>query len=112
MNFFNFFKLLQVNEVTKTLFKHASTAELMSKLEPSLVQSIIQPVGLAPKKSVYIVSLSKILVDKYEGRVPSTFSELESLPGVGHKTASVVMSQLFGVPSFAGRLFFFLSLRR
>ena len=91
----------KVNEVTKVLFKHASTPEAMAKLSPTFVQQIIQPVGLAPRKSVYIVELSKKLVETFNSKIPSTFEELESLPGVGHKTASVLMSQLFGVPSFA-----------
>jgi endonuclease-3 len=91
----------KVNEVTRTLFKHGPTPYKMSCLEPSFVQSIIQSVGLAPKKASYIIDLSKALVDRFQGEVPSTFEELESLPGVGHKTASVVMSQSFGVPAFA-----------
>ena len=73
----------------------------MSKLDPTFVQRIIQPVGLAPKKSQYIVNMSQELVARFAGSIPSTYDELESLPGVGHKTASVIMSQVFGVPSFA-----------
>lgn len=95
------FPFVQVNEVTKVLFQHATSAEEMSKLDPTFVQGIIQPVGLAPKKSQYIVNMSQELVARFEGAIPSTYEELESLPGVGHKTASVIMSQVFGVPSFA-----------
>eukprot|EP01041_Mallomonas_annulata_P012280 gene12280-25826_t len=91
----------KVNDVTKELFRFGSTPEKMAKLDPTFVQSIIQPVGLAPKKALYIVNLSRNLVERYNGVVPSTYEDLESLPGVGHKTASVVMSQSFGEPSFA-----------
>ena len=91
----------KVNEVTKILFKNATTAKEMAKLDVDFVQKIIQPVGLAPKKAQYIVKLSQMIVDKFAGEVPSTFEDLESLPGVGHKTASVLMSQLFSVPSIA-----------
>lgn len=87
--------------MTSVLFKHAATPLEMSQLDPLFVQSIIQPVGLAPKKSKYIVNLSKDLVEKFNGAIPCSYEELESLPGVGHKTASVIMSQVFGVPSFA-----------
>lgn len=87
--------------MTKVLFQHASTPEAMSKLDPAFVEGVIKTVGLAPKKSRYIVDMSKALVEKFNGQVPGTFDALESLPGVGHKTASVVMSQVFGVPSFA-----------
>lgn len=91
----------KVNEVTRVLFDQADTPEKMMKLTPSHVQSIIQPVGLAPKKSHFVVELSKMLVERFNGQVPGSYEELESLPGVGHKTASVIMSQLFGQPSFA-----------
>jgi endonuclease-3 len=90
-----------VNQVTQNLFPIASTPELLSNLTIPDVQRIIQPVGLANKKAEYIVNLSKKLVREFGGQVPSTFRELESLPGVGHKTASVIMSQVFGVPSIA-----------
>jgi endonuclease-3 len=90
-----------VNQVTQHLFPIASTPELLSNLSISDVQRIIQPVGLANKKAEYIVNISRKLVGEFGGQVPSTFRELESLPGVGHKTASVVMSQVFGVPSIA-----------
>lgn len=90
----------KVNEVTKELFRRAPTALDLSRMDPSEVEEIIRTVGLAPKKAVYLVSLSKKIVDKFGGEVPNSFDELESLPGVGHKTASVVMSQSFGVPAF------------
>ncbi len=73
----------------------------MSKLTPSFVEQIIKPVGLAPGKSKNIVALSQMICDRFHGEVPNTFDDLKSLPGVGHKTASVIMSQLFGVSAFA-----------
>ncbi|MDC3024235.1 endonuclease III [Alphaproteobacteria bacterium] len=90
----------RVNKVTPLLFKKASNPFDMSKLPKTTIYNIIRPCGLAPKKSNAIKSLSKILIQKYKGEVPQSFSELEMLPGVGHKTASVVMSQGFGVPAF------------
>lgn len=84
----------KVNEVTKPLFEVAGTPQLMSAMTASEIQKIIQPVGLAPKKSVYLQKLSQKLIDDFDGQVPSTYENLESLPGVGHKTASVVMSQV------------------
>jgi len=90
----------RVNKVTPILFKKANNAKLMQKLKVNTIYSIIRPCGLAPKKSKAIYNLSKILVNKYNGRVPESFAELEKLPGVGHKTASVVMSQGFGHPAF------------
>jgi len=91
---------VSVNKVTPALFKLAATPEKMSKLSPEKILSIIKTVGLAPGKSRNIQQLSQILVEKHQGKVPQTFEELEALPGVGHKTASVVMSQAFGVPAF------------
>jgi endonuclease-3 len=91
----------KVNDVTKKLFKEASTAEAMAKLGPSRIEEIIHSVGLAPKKSVYLSKLSQTLVEKFEGKIPNNLKDLESLSGVGRKTASVIMSQSFGVPSFA-----------
>jgi len=85
----------KVNEVTKELFRIANTPDLMSKLDSNEVQRIIQPVGLAPTKAKNIVALSKLLIEKFDGKVPCTYEDLESLPGVGHKTASVVMSTVF-----------------
>jgi endonuclease-3 len=72
----------------------------MSKVPVAKIKEIIRPCGLSPKKSEAISGLSNILMDKFKGQVPETFEDLESLPGVGHKTASVVMSQAFGVPAF------------
>ena len=91
----------RVNQVTPKLFKLASTPEKMSKLSQEKIYKIIKPCGLGPKKSKAIKSLSLILVKKYNSIVPDNFEDLEKLPGVGHKTASVVMSQGFGVPAFA-----------
>src|SRR6056300_818284 len=91
----------RVNQVTPKLFKLASNPEKMSKLSQEKIYKIIKPCGLGPKKSKAIKSLSLILVKKYNSIVPDNFEDLEKLPGVGHKTASVVMSQAFGVPAFA-----------
>ena len=90
----------RVNLVTPHLFALADNPKDMSKIEVSKIKEIIRPCGLSPKKSLAISELSKILTDKYQGEVPRSFAELEELPGVGHKTASVVMSQAFGVPAF------------
>lgn len=91
---------VRVNQVTPFLFAKAASPEEMVVLEPNAIEQIIKPCGLSPRKSRAIHELSKILLDKYEGAVPRSFEELEALPGVGHKTASVVMSQAFGVPAF------------
>jgi endonuclease-3 len=90
----------KVNEVTPALFKKADTPEKMARLTPEQVRKFIRQIGLAPTKAKNIVALSKILVKKFGGKVPRTFQDLESLPGVGHKTASVVMAQAFGHPAF------------
>ena len=89
-----------VNRVTPQLFQLADNPYDMQKLAVEHIRDIIRQVGLAPRKAQAISSLSKILVDKYNGKVPNSFEDLESLPGVGHKTASVIMSQAFGVPAF------------
>jgi len=89
-----------VNKVTPALFKLADTPEEMARLPVSKIKRIIKPCGLSPAKSKHISALSKILVKQFGGKVPRTFEELELLPGVGHKTASVVMSQAFGVAAF------------
>lgn len=89
-----------VNKVTPVLFGLADTPEKMVRLPVSRIREIIKPVGLSPAKSKNIKALSQILVKKYRGQVPASFADLESLPGVGHKTASVVMSQAFGHPAF------------
>jgi endonuclease-3 len=91
----------RVNQVTPKLFKLASTPKKMSRLSQDQIYKIIKPCGLGPKKSKAIKNLSLILVSKYNSIVPDSFVDLEKLPGVGHKTASVVMSQGFGVPAFA-----------
>jgi endonuclease-3 len=90
----------RVNQVTPTLFALADNAQVMSQVSQQQVYDIIRPCGLAPQKSKAIVNLSKILVDEYDGEVPEDIAALETLPGVGHKTASVVMSQAFGHPAF------------
>ena len=89
-----------VNKITPILFKKADNPYDMVKLSVDQIRSIIRPVGLSPMKSKGIHGLSKILIKKYNGNVPKDLEALESLPAVGHKTASVVMSQAFGVPSF------------
>ncbi len=90
----------RVNQVTPALFKLANSPQKMAKVTPEQIRSIIKPCGLSPRKSKAIFELSKILLAKHGGEVPKTFEELEELPGVGHKTASVVMSQAFGFPAF------------
>lgn len=90
----------RVNQVTPALFAKAATPADMLNLTPEEIEKIIRTCGLAPRKSKAIWQLSKILCDKYAGKVPATFDELEELPGVGHKTASVLMSQAFQKPAF------------
>ena len=90
----------RVNKITPLLFKTANNPHDMANVPVNKIYKIIKPCGLAPKKSKAISKLSKILIKKYNGRVPETFEDLENLPGVGHKTASVVMSQGFGHPAF------------
>jgi endonuclease-3 len=90
----------RVNQVTPALWRLADTPEAMAKIPVEDIQAIIRPCGLAPQKAKAIQKLSQILVEKHGGQVPQSFAELEALPGVGHKTASVVMSQAFGVPAF------------
>ena len=90
----------RVNKVTPELFSRASTPYKMKDISLEEIYNIIRPCGLAPKKSKAILGLSNILVEKFKGNVPESFDELEKLPGVGHKTASVVMSQGFGHPAF------------
>lgn len=91
---------VRVNLTTPELFANASTPEGMIKLGQPRIQEIIKPCGLSPAKSKNIVEMSRILIDKHNGTVPDSLAELEELPGVGHKTASVVMAQGFGVPAF------------
>lgn len=90
----------RVNLITPILFRKADNPFDMIKLSIEEIQEIIRPCGLSPRKSKAIFELSQILLDKYNGEVPASFEGLEELPGVGHKTASVVMSQAFGVPAF------------
>lgn len=90
----------RVNQVTPALFLLASSPEKMARQDVAKVREIVRPCGLSERKSVAIVNLSRILVEKYQGQVPCDFEALESLPGVGHKTASVVMVQAFGCPAF------------
>lgn len=90
----------RVNKVTPQLFKKAATPDEMVQLEPSDIEKLIKTCGLSKTKAKAIHSLSHMLIDQFDGEVPQTFEELESLPGVGHKTASVVMSQAFHKPAF------------
>ena len=90
----------RVNKVTPILFDRASTPEDMMTVPVSEIEAIIRPCGLSPRKSLAIAELSRILTEQHHGEVPQTFAALEALPGVGHKTASVVMSQAFGFPAF------------
>tara|TARA_B100000902_G_scaffold376193_1_gene406972 strand:- start:36 stop:689 length:654 start_codon:yes stop_codon:yes gene_type:complete len=90
----------RVNKVTPSLFKIADNPFDMGKVPVEKIYEIIRPCGLAPQKSKAISNLSKILVNKFDGMVPKDINELEKLPGVGHKTASVVVSQGFGIPAF------------
>jgi len=91
----------KVNEVTKELFRVAPTPQLLSKMKPEKVEKIIKTVGLAPSKSRYVVNLSNDIINKFKGDVPGNYKDLESLPGVGHKTASCVMNHIFNEPSIA-----------
>jgi endonuclease III len=90
----------RVNKVTPALFQLADNPADMAKLDPEQIQQIIRPCGLSPQKSKAIKRLSEILLEEHGGIVPADMEALERLPGVGHKTASVVMSQAFGVPAF------------
>jgi endonuclease-3 len=90
----------RVNQITPRLFAVADNPFDMIKLDVKEIEEIIRPCGLSPAKSKNILALSHLLIDKHSGQVPSSFEELEALPGVGHKTASVVMSQAFNVPAF------------
>lgn len=90
----------RVNQVTPELFAMARTPAAMAEIEVETIRSVIRPCGLSPQKSKAIATLSRILLDEHDGEVPRDMDALERLPGVGHKTASVVMAQAFGVPSF------------
>ena len=91
---------VRVNKITPLLFAKADNPYDMIKMSVEEIKAIIRPCGLSPMKSKGIYGLSHILIDKHEGKVPQSFEALEELPAVGHKTASVVMSQAFGVPAF------------
>ena len=90
----------KVNEITPKLFSEANTPKKMGKLDVEHIQELIREIGLAPTKARNIKRTSEMLIEKHDGEVPNTFEELEELPGVGHKTASVIMSQAFGEPAF------------
>lgn len=90
----------RVNTITPKLFKRANTAKLMSKMSTEEIAEIIRPCGLTPMKSKGLKGLSEIICNDHQGKVPNSFEALEALPSVGHKTASVVMSQGFGHPAF------------
>ena len=90
----------RVNQITPKLFARANSPEKMVNLSVAEIKDIIRPCGLSPMKSNAIYGLSHIILDQHNGLVPNTFVDLEALPGVGHKTASVVMSQGFGFPAF------------
>ncbi len=90
----------KVNEITPRLFQRGGTPQKMAKMTVEEILEIIRPLGLAPQKAVALHGLANQLCDRFGGQVPQTFVELESLPGVGHKTASVVMSQMFGHDAF------------
>lgn len=91
---------VRVNQTTPDLWKLADNPEDMAKVDVEAIRSVIRPCGLAPRKSQAIRDLSRILMDKHDGKVPADFEALEALPGVGHKTASVVMAQAFDHPAF------------
>ena len=91
---------VRVNQITPLLFKRANNPYDMVKLSVSEIREIIKPVGLSPMKSKGIHGLSKIIIEKHNGKVPKNYEDLEALPAVGHKTAAVVLSQAFGIPAF------------
>ena len=91
---------IRVNQITPRLFEKADTPHKMIRLSQEEIREIIKPVGLSPMKSKGIYELSHILINEHDGQVPKSFESLEKLPAVGHKTASVVMSQAFGIPAF------------
>ena len=91
---------VRVNQITPLLFAKARNPQAMIKLTPEEIREIIKPCGLSPRKSQAIYDLSHMIINLHGGEVPDNFEDLEAMPGVGHKTASVVMSQAFGVPAF------------
>ena len=90
----------RVNQVTPALFARAGTPAAMARLGAPAIDAIVRPCGLSPRKAQAIAALSQLLVERHGGTVPADFAALEALPGVGHKTASVVMAQAFGIPAF------------
>jgi len=90
----------RVNEITPDLWALGDTPQAIAHLNIEQIQKVIRPCGLSPQKAKAIQGLSRLIVERHEGNVPSSFEELEALPGVGHKTASVVLAQSFGVPAF------------
>lgn len=90
----------RVNKVTPALWQLADTPQTMARKTVAAIDAIVRPCGLSPRKATAIRDLSAILVEQHHGQVPASFEALEALPGVGHKTASVVMAQAFGVPAF------------
>jgi endonuclease-3 len=90
----------RVNKITPALFQRANNPLDMAEVPVGEIRELIKPCGLSPRKSKAISELSKIIINEHDGEVPQSFEDLENLPGVGHKTASVVMSQAFGVPAF------------
>jgi endonuclease-3 len=90
----------RVNKITPVLWARARTPEAMSQVPVAEIEAIIRPCGLAPQKARAIVGLSRLLVERHGGQVPRSFAELEALPGVGHKSASVIVAQVFGEPAF------------
>lgn len=90
----------KVNQVTPALFARADTPEKMAELSVGEIQTLIKTVGLAPTKAKHIQALSRMLLERHQGTVPNTLEALEALPGVGHKTASVVLAQTFHIPAF------------
>lgn len=90
----------KVNEITPELFRVAGTPQAMKKLGEARILEIIRPLGLSKQKAKSLANLSRIMIDQFDGKVPRSFEDLELLPGVGHKTASVVMAQAFGIPAF------------
>jgi endonuclease-3 len=91
---------VRVNQITPGLFRRADNPHDMIKLEVAEIRELIKPCGLSPRKSQAIFDLSNIIINEHNGKVPNSFEALERLPGVGHKTASVVMAQAFGIPAF------------
>jgi len=101
-----------VNAITPTLFRMANTPQKMAALPLEKLEAIIRPIGLARSKAKNLIALSRILVDTYQGKIPATMEELEELPGVGHKTASVILVNCFSLPAFPVDTHIFRSAKR